>query len=143
MSRDGLESLQIEKLFLQKGIGYLSVMEGWLTSESVDDEFMSYIRAGLNQRERKLTAVRTRHALQLKKERGERIGGRPRYGWRVINGVLVPDPTEQETLGRMRSLQAKGHTTRQIVEALKRDGVKTRKGTWFTQTQVCRVLKAA
>lgn len=143
MSRDGLESLQIEKLFLQKGVGYLSVMEGWLTSESVDDEFMSFIRAGLNQRERKLTAVRTRHALQMKRERGERIGGRPKYGWRVVNHELVPDPDEQEVLDRMRNLQTKGYSTREIVQELTKDGITTRKGTTWTQTQVVRVLKAA
>jgi site-specific DNA recombinase len=143
MSRDGLESLQIEKLFLEKGVGYLSVMEGWLTSESVDDEFMSFIRAGLNQRERKLTALRTRHALQLKKERGERVGGPPRYGWTVINGELVPEAKEQEAISRMRALQGKGYSTREVVTALRAEGIRTRKGTAFTQTQVVRILKAA
>ncbi|MBM3303358.1 MAG: recombinase family protein, partial [Deltaproteobacteria bacterium] len=36
ISRDGIESLQIEKLFLRRGVQYLSVTEGCLTSESVD-----------------------------------------------------------------------------------------------------------
>ena len=143
MSRDGIESLQIEKLFLRKGVDYLSVTEGCLTSESVDDEFMRFIRAGLNQRERKLIALRTRQALKRKREKGERIGGRPRYGWRVVNGALVSDPEEQRAIDRMKSLHAKGHTTREIVQALKEDGVRTRKGTYFTQTQIVRVLRAA
>lgn len=143
ISRDGIESLQIEKLFLRKGVDYLSVTEGCLTSESVDDEFMRFIRAGLNQRERKLIALRTRQALQRKRERGERIGGRPKYGWALVNGELVLQPNEQEAIARMKALQAKGFTTRQIVRALKEDGIKTRKGTYFTQTQVCRILRAA
>lgn len=143
MSRDGIESLQIEKLFLRKGVDYLSVTEGYLTSESVDDEFMRFIRAGLNQRERKLIALRTRQALQRKRERGERIGGRPKYGWTLIDGELVPEPNEQEAIARMKALQAKGFTTRQIVRSLKEDGIKTRKGTCFTQTQICRILRAA
>jgi len=143
MSRDGIESLQIEKLFLRKGIDYLSVTEGCLTGESVDDEFMSYIRAGLNQRERKLIALRTRQALQRKREMGERVGGRPRYGWTVINGALVPDLLEQEAIARARNLQAKGYSTREIVGALEQEGIRTRKGTAFTQTQVCRILRAA
>jgi len=143
MSRDGIESLQIEKLFLRKGVDYLSVTEGCLTSESVDDEFMRFIRAGLNQRERKLIALRTRQALQRKREKGERVGGRPRYGWTVLNGDLVPEPKEQEAIARMRALQAKGYTTREIVRALKEEGIKTRRGTDFTQTQVCRILRAA
>ena len=143
MSRDGMESLQIEKLFLRKGVAYLSVTEGCLTSESVDDEFMSFIRAGLNQRERKLIALRTRQALQRKREKGERIGGRPRYGYMVVDGVIVPEPKEQEAIARMRTLQAKGYTTREVVKALKEEGIRTRKGTAFTQTQVVRILRAA
>jgi len=44
ISTDGVESLQIEKLLLRRGVQYLSCTEGCLTSESVDDEFMSFIR---------------------------------------------------------------------------------------------------
>lgn len=43
--------------FYTKGVDYLSVTEGCLASESVDDEFMRFIRAGLNQRERNLIAL--------------------------------------------------------------------------------------
>lgn len=143
ISRDGIESLQVEKLFLRRGVDYLSVTEGNLTADSVDDEFMRYVRAGLNQRERKLISLRTRQALQRKREKGERIGGRPPYGWKVEDGELVPHSDEQHAIGRMKALQAKGYTTREIVEALRQEGIRTRKGTWFTQTQICRVLRKA
>ena len=104
---------------------------------------MRFIRAGLNQRERKLIGLRTRQALARKRERGERIGGRPRYGWQVVNGEFVPEPNEQEAILRMKALRAKGFTTREIVRALEEEGFRTRRGTCFTQTQVCRILKAA
>lgn len=143
MSRNGLESLQIEALMQQRGVAYLSTTEGRLDNDSVDDEFLSFIRAGLNQRERKLISLRTRTALQRKKERGERIGGRPAYGWRVVNGELVPEPREQEAIARMKALQAKGYTTREIVKALEQEGFRTRTGSLFCQTQVVRILKAA
>jgi site-specific DNA recombinase len=142
MSRDGIESLQIEKLFLLRGVVYLSVTEGNLTGDSVDDEFMSFIRAGLNQRERKLIALRTRQALQRKREKGERIGGRPRFGWTVVNGELVPDPGEQAVITRMTVLKAAGHSSRAAVRTLAEEGFRTRKGTCFTQTQVVRIWAA-
>jgi len=104
---------------------------------------MRFIRAGLNQRERKLISLRTRQALARKKEKGERIGGRPRYGWQVVDGKLIPEPEEQRAIRRMQELKGQGYSTREIVEALKREGIRTRKGTWFNQTQVVRVLKAA
>ncbi len=55
---------------------------------------MSFIRAGLNQRERKLISLRTKAALQRKAEKGERIGGRPRYGYKVVNGEMLKDAQE-------------------------------------------------
>jgi len=143
MSRDGIESLQIEKLFLRRGVQYLSVTEGCLTSESVDDEFMRYIRAGLNQRERQLIALRTRQALQRKREKGERIGGAPRFGYQVVNGVLIENPSEQATVRRMLALRAKGFSEREIVKALAAENIRTRKGTPFVRNQVARILKAA
>jgi DNA invertase Pin-like site-specific DNA recombinase len=127
----------------QRGVAYLSTTEGRLASDGVDDEFLSFIRAGLNQRERKLISLRTKTALNRKRERGERIGGRPPYGWKVVNGGLVPDEKEQYAIARMKALQVKGYSTREIVEALKQEGVRTRKGTWFNQTQVVRVLRKA
>lgn len=143
ISRDGIESLQIEKLFLRRGVKLLSLSEGDLTSDSVDDEFMRFIRAGLNQRERQLIGFRTRQALQRKKEKGERIGGRPAYGWRVVAGQLVPDPLEQATIARTKALQTKGFSTREIVKALETERLYTRQGTPFQKTQVIRILRAA
>ncbi len=99
-----LKASKSKSSFSAKEIAYLSVSEGNLTADSVDDEFMRFIRAGLNQRERKLIALRTRQALERKREKGERVGGRPRYGWRVVNGALVPDPEEQRAIDRMKSL---------------------------------------
>ncbi|MBI5251007.1 MAG: recombinase family protein [Desulfomonile tiedjei] len=143
MSRDGIESLQIEKLFLRRGVKYLSVTEGDLTGDNLDSELLSYLRAGLNARERRLIALRTRQALQRKREKAEPIGGRPAYGWKVENGEVVPEPKEREVIDRMKTLQVKGYSTRDIVRALEQDGFHTRTGTPFSQTQIVRILKAA
>jgi DNA invertase Pin-like site-specific DNA recombinase len=142
MSRDGIESLQIEKLMLRKNVDYLSATEGNLSGDSVDDEFMSFIRAGLNQRERKLISLRTRTALQRKKAKGERLG-RPTFGWTVENGELVQVPEEQAAIDRILNLKGKGYSTREIVRQLAAEGVVTRTGRVFNQTEICRILKRA
>jgi site-specific DNA recombinase len=143
VSRDGLESLQVEKLFLKRGVSYVSTTEGNLTADSVDDEFMRFIRAGLNQRERKLIGLRTRQALQRKREKGERIGGRPRYGWQVVDGELVPEPEEQRAIRRMQELQGQGYSQREVCRALEKEGILNRKGRSFAQNQISRILRAA
>ena len=124
---------EIEKLFLKRGVVerqlHWRATEGRLTDDNLECEFLSYIRAGLNQRERKLISLRTRQALARKKEKGERCGGRPRYGWKVEKRELVREPVEQEAIRRMT--------------ALKREGIRDRKGGLFNQTQVCRIMRAA
>ena len=143
LSRDGMDSLQIEKLAIRRGVELISATEGNLTGDNVDDEFMRFVRAGLNQRERKLISLRTRQALNRKREKGERVGGRPQYGYVVVDGAMVPNESEQAVVARVKALNAKGYSTREIVETLRADNVLTRKGTTFTQTQICRMLKAA
>lgn len=144
LSRDGIESLQIEKLFIRRGVDYLSVTEGSLTSESVDDEFMRYIRAGLNQRERKLIGFRTRQALQRKKERGERVGEIP-FGFCLSSdGIhLEPCPEEQKTINRIHKLKSSGDSFRGIARELNRGGYRTKKGGAWNAQQVIRILGRA
>jgi len=143
LSRDGEDSLRIETLCIRRGVRLLSCTEGELTKDDLDAEFMRFVRAGLNQRERKLISFRTRQALMRKREKGERIGGRPAYGWKVEGGRFVTDPEEQRCISRIVELRDQGCSTREIARALEREGFRTRRGTAFSQTQVVRVLKAA
>ena len=143
ISRNGRESLQFEELLAKHHVDYLSTTEGVLSGDSVDGEFMSFIRAGLNQRERKLISMRTIMALQRKRERGERIGGQPKFGLRVVNGELVEDSKEKLVRDKVVELKSAGMSTRQITSKVNDDGYTTRKGSQFSQTLICRMLKAS
>ena len=141
LSRNGRDSLDLEELMSEKRVAYLSTTEGRLSSETVDDEFMQYIRAGLNQRERKLISLRTKQALARKKEKGERIGGQPAYGWKVLNKELVPEDKEQNIIKRIVTLRDLGLSFRKIESKLTEEGLMTRKGTTFSFIQIARILK--
>jgi len=67
--------------------------------------------------ERALIRSRTSAALQAKKARGERLG-RPRYGWRVEDGELVPVEAEQAVVRQVADLRAQGLSQRAIAAAL-------------------------
>lgn len=67
--------------------------------------------------ERALIRSRTSAALQAKKARGERLG-RPRYGWRVEDGELVPVEDEQAVVRQVADLRAQGLSQRAIAAAL-------------------------
>lgn len=135
-----MESIGIEKLFRDHDIKYLSVTEGILSGNSIEDSFMSFLRGGLNERERLLQSCRVKYALQKKREKNERLGSQPRYGYYVVNHQLLENPVEQSLVARVKELRSSGLTTRKIAERLSMEGYKTRKNTNFSQTQICRIL---
>jgi DNA invertase Pin-like site-specific DNA recombinase len=67
--------------------------------------------------ERALIRSRTSAALRAKVARGERLG-RPRYGWRVEDGELVPVEAEQAVVRQVADLRAQGLSQRAIAAAL-------------------------
>lgn len=147
LTRQGNESLRLEALFQAKGILYITSSEGILNdptnSNLFDDPLMKYIRAGLAERERSIHSYRLKKALTEKRERNERLGSQPRYGYMVINGELVENPKEVPLINRIRQLSSAGHSTRNIASIITNEGFQTRKGTDFGHRQVHLILTAA
>jgi len=94
--------------------------------------------------ERETIRERTRAALEIKRIRGERIGGVP-YGSAVgADGArLEPLENEQRVIALVRELSAKGMSTRAIVGELADRGIRSRSGKALRQTQVWRIVQAA
>lgn len=140
-SRNTVESLQLVSLMTKRGIELHIVSEqGTVKTDSADDEFLFTLKMGLAQRERKLIAERTRAALARKRERHEFTGGEPPYGYRNVEGSLIPDIEEQRVIGKIRSLRNQGYSLRRIVVCLHEDGHLNRRGKPFQKTQIERIL---
>lgn len=142
ISRNGIESIQFETLLSANSIVYLSVVEGIIGNAS-EDPLMAYLRGGLNQRERMIISLRTKAALNRKREKGERIGGGIKYGQSVKNGQIVQNASEMLIVKRTRELRGLGYSIRKIAETLNMEGYKPRRGTMFHKTVVANILKAA
>jgi site-specific DNA recombinase len=142
ISRNGLESIMFENLLNTNKIAYFSVTEG-LIGDSNEDPLMPWLRSGLNERERTLVSIRTKSALNRKKERGERLGGGIRYGYSVINGQIIQNEYEQNIVKRIKELQSQDYPTRAIAQRLNSEGFNPRRGLKFHQTQIIRILKSA
>lgn len=143
LSRNGLESLSLEKLLASNGVGYISHCEGVLIGQSTEDKFMSYIRAGLNERERELHSMRLKRALAKRRELGQTLGHQARYGFSMVDGKVVENPSERPLVNRIHQLKSAGHSLRSIAEILTSEGFKTRKGSQFSHRQVHLILNAA
>ncbi len=142
LARNTIETLEMAKLMDKTGVALHSICEK-LDTQSALGRFFFTLTASLAEMERGIISERTAAALAQKRINGEKTGGDCPYGYKALDGKLVPCEQEQETISRIRALRADRFSIRQIVTALEVEGFRTRKGTLFCKTQVERILKAA
>ena len=82
----------------------------------------------------------TKRALQKKKALGERVGSIP-HGFKCLNGMLILDEFEQETIEIVRKLKLCDFSLRQTGFALKTMGRLNREGRMYVSQSVGRMLK--
>jgi DNA invertase Pin-like site-specific DNA recombinase len=159
LARDRAVIVAIEAAVARHG-ARLASADGTPSGDEPTEVFQRQILDSVAQLERGFIRSRTKAALEVKRERGERIGTIP-YGWELkrdgahhttSQGVrtcseacagclrIVESPRERATIARARELQARGLTLRGIASFLDLEGFKTRKGTAFTHVQVMKML---
>lgn len=94
--------------------------------------------------ERLLIRARTKSALSVKRERGERVGSVP-WGKRLCkDGVhLVDHPREMEAVKVAKRLRARKKSLREIAMALTKQGFRSRRGGMLWPASVQSMLKMA
>ena len=83
----------------------------------------------------------TRDALRAKKARGERTGC-VRFGFMVVNGMVVPNAAETRVVSKIVELRSRGMSLRKIAAELKARGFRNRKGNPIAFNQIGRILAA-
>lgn len=133
----------VEKYFSSDKITLLSVADS-IDTRTAAGRMVLNILGTVAQWERETISERTTEALAHKKACGERTGGIP-YGYAVAadGKTLVPDATEQAVITTIRNYRQEGLSLRRICAIVHRQGIRTRKGTAFSVTQICRILRAA
>ena len=103
-------------------------------------KMLRVILGAVNEYERELIKLRLRKGRAAKAARGGFAYGAPAYGQRAKDRELVPDPVEQQAIGRIRELSAAGKSLRQICEVLTVDGIRPKRGERWYPATVARVL---
>lgn len=115
------------------GVSAENTPEGMLM-RGLLDLFASYERAVIR--------ARTRAALNVKRSRGERLGGDLPVGFRAQGGRLVPCADEQGLIERVRELRSRGLSIARVAAILNAEGV-TLRGCRIHPTTLSRVLRRA
>jgi DNA invertase Pin-like site-specific DNA recombinase len=126
------------------GVAIVSLAEGFDTTDSNPfSRAMLQMVAIFGELERSLIKQRTRDAMNVKRSRGERISGHCPYGYDFVDGSLVANATEQETIQLMKQLRADGKSYREIAASLDSRGIMPKRGSKWLFTSVQGILTRA
>lgn len=131
MSRLGREYLQVgwytEIYFPQKGVRFIAINDGVDSLVESSNDF-NPIRNWANELHAKESSKKVRAVKKMQAERGERLGGRPPYGYRKKDAdskELVPDEETAPVVRHIFNLCASGKGPSQIARILKEEKVLT------------------
>ncbi len=109
--------------------------------DDLHDKFMRRILDAVAEHERDLIRARTRAALQVRRDRGQRVGNVP-LGFRVDDrGNLHVSLHERRAAGHAERLRESGLSLRAVAERLDEAGYRTRSGSPWHPEQVRRLLR--
>ncbi|MFR5406884.1 MAG: recombinase family protein, partial [Oscillibacter sp.] len=106
--------------FPQKNVRFIAVNDGVDSTVESSNDF-NPIRNWANELHAKDTSRKVRAVMKMKAEQGERLGGRPPYGYRKSDGdanTLVPDEDTAPVVKRIFSLCAAGNGPKRIATIL-------------------------
>ena len=101
------------------------------------------IMGALAEYDRDMVCARLEAGRKAKAKAGGYGHGALPYGYRSVDGVLIPVPAEQHALARMRALAADGVGTREIARLLTEEGHPTKRGGNWSSPVVSRILSRA
>lgn len=142
MARNLKEACEMAELLEKKRCHLHSISEKIDTGSATGRLFYNILSA-MAAWEREIISERTKTALAVKRENGQRISGHAPFGFSFVDGKLVVDDMEQETIRKVLELHSRGLSIRGIVEFLKDHGYRNRRNKPFGRNEIWTVLKKA
>jgi DNA invertase Pin-like site-specific DNA recombinase len=143
LGRNVLTVAMIARLAQRKGARIVSAAGEGTDADDPTQRLMAQLIDSFAEYERALIRQRTKAALAVKKERGERVGN-IEFGYRLSpdGRTLEPWPKEQTALSIIRDMRALGCSYQAIADELTAQGILTRGGHPWPRQLVHRVFRA-
>lgn len=150
LTRSLVDFVRLVDLFDQRRINLVSISQAFDTSDSMGRMVLNILLT-FAQFEREMIAERVRDSLRARKRSGKIHGGKPPFGYQIVDDALVVDAHEAEIvrfiydefvrteryIAVQRSVQARGYVS--SLKSLRKGGV--RGGTPISSTIVYSVLQ--
>ena len=137
--RNMLEALQNIQI-LKKHNCNLIVLKENIDLSSASGTLLTHILFSLAEWERTEIALRTKKTLQDKKSKGLQYT-KSAYGYDMVNGKMVENPTELRMLNKIKMLKGKGKSYNEIKDYLNRNGYKKKNNTEFNRDNVVKLCR--
>jgi site-specific DNA recombinase len=126
----------VEDVFQEKS---LVILQEGVDTTTPQGRLMISLMTSVNAFEREIIGERISQNLKEAQRKGVRLGC-PKYGY-FAGGEGKINPDEMVVVQKIKKMKSEGVILRKIVDALKAEGFKTRKGTNFSLTQVHLIAK--
>ena len=126
----------VEHVFQEKS---LVILQEGVDTTTPQGRLMISLMTSVNAFEREIIGERISQNLKEAQRKGVRLG-RPKYGY-FAGGEGKVNPDEMVVVQKIKKMKSEGVILRKIVDALKAEGFKTRKGTNFSLNQVHLITK--
>lgn len=138
LNRNVVAQIKLNDLLIKHGSFIETVNNGVVKLDTPENKMMNNIIANFDEFYFALTKQKMQRGLIEARKKGIRIGAKL-YGYEILNKRLVIDPTKADVVKRVFKLIANGHSTKQVVELLKQEGVTTNTGRSF-DTRAIRLM---
>jgi len=139
ISREITDYYYYKMILRNKNIELYSVAEDFGTL-GVFKEILEMFTITVAKLERENITKRTSSGRQVKAAKGGYAGGRPPYGYQVVDRQLVVLPKEAEVVREIFRMRRDGATLQEIVDALNAKGAKNKSGGKFSISTVQVIL---
>lgn len=137
LARNVYLSEQINRAVEKKG-GRIEAVSGDVRGDGPEHVMIRQVLASIAEYERKLIALRTKHAMLHHQKSGRLMSRFPPYGWKmdpVDKARMIEDPAEQSAIAEIRVMCGEGRNPNEIARMLNEDGVFEPRGSkWSTKT---------
>jgi site-specific DNA recombinase len=141
LGRDAAEQLALLKRFRAGKVGLVAIAQH-IDLATPHGRAMAQIGAVFAELERSLIAERTTEALTELRQQGLAWNHAP-FGWDAVDGHLVTNPDEQDSLTRIRELRAAGVSYHRVAASLDSEGRPTKRGGPWRAASVRAVMRTA
>ena len=138
LNRNVVAQIKLNDLLIKHNSIIETVNNGIIKTDSPENKMLNNIIANFDEYYFNITKQKMQKGLMEARKRGIRVGAKL-YGYDIVNKRLVIDPTKADIVKRVFKLIAEGYSTKQVVEALKTDGVTTNTGRFF-DTRAIRLM---